>query len=129
MRTLLRKRYYCDHCNRAGGSRVHMEKHEQGCTNNPRRVCGMCRLVDSETFPIPELQRILVEEGWQALCDKVENCPACILSANRQLPAEVSASLDYEDPKLKAMGSWDFRTALKQWWDDYNENHRREGPY
>lgn len=43
MKVLLRKRYYCDYCKRAGGSRVHMEKHEKGCTNNPKRECGIRR--------------------------------------------------------------------------------------
>ena len=123
MRVLLRKRYYCDHCKHANGSRIRIEKHEKGCTNNPNRECGICRLIGSETFPIQELQRVMLEDGWQALCEKVEHCPACILAASRQLPAELLASFDYEDPKHDRKG-WDFSAALKDWWDEYNASQR-----
>lgn len=129
MRVLLRKRYYCDHCKRAGGSRVHMEKHEKGCTNNPGRVCGMCALVGSESFPAAELQRVLNTEGWQALCDKVENCPACILATQRQADTSGVPSLPYDDPRLDGLQRWSFKDALKSWWDDYNANRDDGGPY
>lgn len=35
-------RYYCDHCNKAGGHAGHMRTHEQHCTSNPFRACRMC---------------------------------------------------------------------------------------
>lgn len=40
MRELLRKRYYCDHCNRSGGSKKHMEKRwaEENEASMDRRV-------------------------------------------------------------------------------------------
>ena len=36
MRTAMRPRYYCDHCNKGNGSPSAMRRHERGCTLNPQ---------------------------------------------------------------------------------------------
>lgn len=40
----MRPRYYCEHCKKSGGSAHHMRNHEQSCTLNPDRKCGMCQM-------------------------------------------------------------------------------------
>lgn len=46
MRTKTVKRHWCDHCNKAGLSRVAMERHEQHCTMNPARNCRVCTIIN-----------------------------------------------------------------------------------
>ena len=89
-----------------------MKKHEERCTLNPNRTCGMCKLIE-ETQPdlVPALE-LLPEPSdfttvrsdsdgcgeWVSydglgeaanlvmpqLRDMLNNCPACILAALRQ---------------------------------------------
>lgn len=40
------KRYWCDHCNKAGLSARSMTTHEQHCTLNPERSCRVCNLLN-----------------------------------------------------------------------------------
>jgi hypothetical protein len=86
MRTAMRPRYYCDHCNKGNGSPSAMRRHERGCTLNPQRVCGMCAKLAADGGPEPappreELLRLLDGEGFKAMCAAANDCPACILSA------------------------------------------------
>ncbi len=46
MRMKTVKRYWCDHCNKAGLARVAMERHEQHCTMNPARDCRVCTIIN-----------------------------------------------------------------------------------
>lgn len=46
MRTKTVKRHWCDHCNKAGLSRVAMERHELHCTMNPARNCRVCTIIN-----------------------------------------------------------------------------------
>lgn len=55
MRTAMRPRYYCDHCNKGNGSPSAMRRHERGCTLNPQRVCGMCKMLADEGGPEPSV--------------------------------------------------------------------------
>lgn len=55
MKTVLRKRYYCDFCNKTGGSAFHIKKHESSCTNNPVRVCKMCKEMGIQQVSIDAL--------------------------------------------------------------------------
>ena len=90
MRTAMRPRYYCDHCNKGNGSPSAMRRHERGCTLNPARVCGMCAKLADEGGPDPapprdELRKLLDTQGFKAMCEAANDCPACILSVLRQI--------------------------------------------
>ena len=101
-------RYYCDFCKKAGCHAGHMRRHEERCTANPNRKCGMCEALGEivvqrpsdlaasinpehlETFSEAgiiagehEPGSILTLAGLDALRDKVEGCPACILATLR----------------------------------------------
>lgn len=74
MRAVKRWRYYCDHCKKVSGLRTAMEKHEKGCTLNPKRECGICGFLDGSLgTPLPEMLAILPDpakfkrmEAWDA---------------------------------------------------------------
>lgn len=112
-------RYYCDFCKKAGCSAYHIRNHEERCTMNPNRVCGMCRLMEQ---PQPELSvliallppTIIKQEGdcldwiaWKSDVDEEAallklreasgNCPACILATLRQakIPVPMVRGFDY----------------------------------
>lgn len=126
MRTALRPRYYCDHCNKGNGSPSAMRRHERGCTLNPQRECGMCRMLAEAGGPDPapprdELVRIMDTEGFAAMCKAAENCPACILAALRTK----NTKGDGETPP-GVMGpedgrqDWDYKQAKAAWWNEWN---------
>lgn len=96
-------RYYCDYCRKAGCSAGHMRKHEKGCTANPDRVCGMCKMVEGTQKPLAEL--VAVFDGWKPdttssdydpeaqrriklLEDLTDGCPACMLATARFIVAK-----------------------------------------
>ena len=88
MRTAMRPRYYCDHCNKGNGSPSAMRRHERGCTLNPQRECGMCKMVADEVegaLSRDELVRVMDEQGFKAMCEAANHCPACILAALRTM--------------------------------------------
>ena len=132
MRTAMRPRYYCDHCNKGNGSPGAMKRHEGGCTLNPQRVCGMCKMVADDHEPAPprdELVSVMDEQGFAAMCKVAHDCPACILTAlrtfntkgDRETPGGV---LGPEDGRQ----AWSYTQAKHAWWDDWNSGaHEREG--
>ena len=136
MRTAMRPRYYCDHCNKGNGSPSAMRRHERGCTLNPQRVCGMCKMLADEGGPEPapprdELVRIMDADGFAAMCKAAEDCPACILAALRTKNFKGDAEsppgvLGPEDGRE----SWSYKTAKQAWWDAWNSSaYEREWPY
>lgn len=122
MKTLLRPRYYCEHCKKSGGSASHISRHEKSCTNNPNRVCRMCAAGELSQIQIAEL--ILAVKADEAAFEEVSDtfaipsmehmtrlanltyCPACILAAIRQ--AKACVSFQYDDLK-------------KEFWDRVND--------
>ncbi len=127
MRTAMRPRYYCDHCNKGNGSPSAMRRHERGCTLNPQRVCGMCKMVADEVegaLSRDELVRVMDEQGFKAMCEAANHCPACILSALRTKNFKGAAEtppgvLGPEDGRE----SWSYKQAKDSWWKDYNSAH------
>lgn len=123
MKTAMRPRYYCDHCNKGNGSPSAMRRHERGCTLNPQRICGMCAKLADEVEGVPsrdELVRIMDANGFKAMCEAANNCPACILSALR--------TKNYFDNETgpgvagpeDGRESWSYTKAKEQWWKDWN---------
>jgi hypothetical protein len=99
-----------------------MRRHELGCTLNPRRVCGMCKMVADEVDPAPprgELVRVMDEQGFKAMCEAANNCPACILAAlrtkNIKDPGEGPCVAGPEDGRE----SWSYTQAKAAWWESF----------
>ena len=129
-------RFYCDFCKKANCSSFSISKHERGCTANPERQCGVCRIIaksngDKPPAGLAELITMLPEiddneifnmmtEGtksgtraWsvlEKLREAAHGCPACILAAIRQSPT-------------MSIGSYlgfDFKAEMKAFWEEYN---------
>lgn len=132
MRTAMRPRYYCDHCNKGNGSPSAMRRHERGCTLNPQRVCGMCKMLADEGGPEPapardELVRILDADGFKAMCAAANDCPACILSALRTknvFDDELGPMVSGPDD---GRNGWNYKQAKEQWWKEWNSNQVEHG--
>lgn len=111
-------RYYCEHCKKSGCSARHIRHHEERCTMNPDRKCGMCaNLLKVEQQPtetllalLPEPESLWSDGGGEAfgfiytenlqtamkkLREVTEDCPACILAALRQKGIPVALINDF----------------------------------
>ncbi len=137
MRTRRRNRYYCDFCKKSGCSAFYMKKHEDHCTMNPNRKCGMCEVIGNTPHNLPDLISLLpnpeeyltnhekgdfsfeiftgLEEAVNSvlndLYEKTEGCPACILAALRQAKIPV--------PMIT---KFNFTEACNDFWKQFNED-------
>ncbi len=126
MRTAMRPRYYCDHCNKGNGSPSAMRRHERGCTLNPQRVCGMCAKLAEDGGPEPapprdELLRLLDSEGFKAMREAANDCPACILSALRARNTDSDEAPFYVPGPEDGRNEWSYTTAKAEYWRGHNE--------
>lgn len=132
----MRPRYYCEHCKKGSGSPSAMKRHESGCTANPGRVCRMCAMLADEGGPDPapqrdELIKIMDEQGFKAMCDAANGCPACILSALRTKNFKGDAEsppcvLGPEDGRE----TWSYKQAKDDWWSEWNSGqYEKYHPY
>jgi len=116
MRKKMVWRYYCDYCKTSKGTKKSMEHHEERCTMNPNRKCGLCAMVGGGYGQLEEGLSALKpygdfvkkpDEAWggtlprgaeQKLRDAVDNCPVCMLAAIRQFGLETGQmpGFDYE---------------------------------
>jgi len=134
MRTVMRPRYYCDHCDKGNGSPSAMKRHEAGCTMNPKRVCGMCRMLAEEGGPEPapprdELLRILDAQGFKAMCEAANDCPACILSALRARNERSEFGSFVVAGPEDGRNEWSYTQAKQVWWNEWNAGvAEREAP-
>lgn len=136
MKTVLRKRYYCEFCKKAGGSAYHMRIHEERCTLNPKRKCGVCVMLTEEQPTMAALRKPfagieLTKDEWGnvsfdtgavdlALAQVREvsnNCPACIMAAIRQSGIPVPAVSDFN-----------FTKEMRSVWSDINNAAQYEPP-
>ena len=85
----------------------------------------MCQLAGHVQRPMAELQAAF-DNGFKALAEAANECPACILAAQRQY----LSSLDPDDWPLyddkRNNGEWDFKAACKAFWANYNEQHHSD---
>lgn len=130
-------RYWCDFCNKGGNSGGHMKHHEERCTLNPNRTCGMCKagneqqmsmgdMLDLLPDPSPFVRTMSLDDGsfgWNyhddSLFEEVTkslvklravtgNCPACILAAMRQKKIPIRKE------------TFDFKKECDSWWAEFN---------
>jgi len=126
MRERTVRRYYCDHCKKAGGSRFHMESHEKHCTKNPDRSCRMCDQLGECVTPVPVMHDAMRANGMAGLREASNRCPACMLTAVRLFPmvypepwpakmtdAEESAYLMQSDAT-----ALDYKAECARFWND-----------
>lgn len=147
MRMKMVKRFWCDHCNKAGLSAHAMANHEKRCTMNPARKCRVCTLwadgSDDPETPLAELIALLpapVEPDWKrydgnaqpefyaymeaanaaipALRKAARGCPACMLAAIRQR--------GISPPMLDG---FDFKKEMADVFAEVNVERRENMPY
>lgn len=127
----MRPRYYCDHCNKGNGSPSAMRRHERGCTLNPLRVCGMCAKLHEAGGPEPapprdELLRLLDAEGFEAMREAANRCPACILTALRSRNAKSEfGSFTVAGPE-DGRNEWSYATEKVEYWKAHNDHEARD---
>lgn len=130
MRQKLRMRYYCDFCKKSGCSKHHIQRHENGCTLNPDRKCGMCKFVDmkDEQKPMAELIQALTDGGFPELRSVTNCCPSCMLAALRLAPEaglkykihpkgefpEIGVTDEYKEPICDGRFQFNAREAIKE---------------
>ena len=130
-------RYYCEFCKKSGCSCYHLRRHEERCTKNPNRLCGMCKMRE---LPQPELKDLMailpdpekykslpdefdsvsyigleeaVSKVYNKLFNEAEGCPACIMAALRQKGIPV--------PMVE---EFNFTEECKSIWADINAANR-----
>lgn len=108
-------RYYCDFCKKAGCSAAHMKRHEERCTANPNRICGMCVLTGRVQVKIADVISTLpaepkgdfvfskAQKEWeerviQLIDDAVDDCPVCKFAVLRQAGISLfDISFDFQE--------------------------------
>ncbi len=140
MKKVKRWRYYCDFCKKSGGSKYHMERHENTCTMNPNRDCNMCEYSGGSPTMLPDIIQVVMDnietahsEGidgdfieWQkfkdgiteqSVIEKIEvvsGCPACFLAAIRQTKT------------TDLFPSFDFKERKNEMFEEHNEDRRKQ---
>lgn len=114
-------RYYCDFCKKSGCSKSHLQHHEERCTLNPNRTCGVCKMLKEIQPPLETLVAVLpspqgqelhdekydydyfpesfttsCNEALKGLRDAANDCPACILAAIRLSGIPVPVVSDFD---------------------------------
>jgi hypothetical protein len=131
MRSFIRTRYGCDYCKKVGGSKRHMAKHEEGCTNNPSRVCRLHEVVTGgEEIPptVQELMTALEDGGYPLLVEVSHNCPACKLAALRQSWVKPDDDEPWPAEPQDGREKFDFKAELASVWSEHNSREREDGP-
>lgn len=123
-------RFYCEHCKKSGCSGGHISRHERGCTRNADRACGVCRVFELQSKPLPELIAFcktkaaagdsidgnpddsslwLDEVDVKALRELADQCPACMLAALRQSDTYAGSQ------------HYGFKEEMKSLWNEKNQ--------
>ena len=127
-------RYYCEFCKKSGGSAGHLKKHEERCTMNPNRHCGVCDLKGKIQQPamrdllalVPRWEEITQEDSYgfisvkdkeilgeclKKLREASDSCPACIMAAFRQRGIPVPEVSDFS-----------FTEEMNAVWHEFNNS-------
>lgn len=147
MKTKLVKRYWCDHCNKAGLQAGGMRRHEQHCTMNPARSCRVCSLKqvcgDDGGAPLADLMNLLpdyMDAEWdhltgretnryQAFLDNLEIAMHCLRGASDGCPACIMAALRQKGIPVPMVDGFDFKKEMQVIFDRANEFREEQGGY
>lgn len=127
MRTKKVIRYYCDFCNKGMFRSPSMKHHEEVCTKNINRFCGICndlagkrnfiKLIEEfktrckELYNLDEFIGLKAEkESLDWLKNEVDGCPACMLTVLRL-------------GKIYAI-DFDYKKQHEDFWHEKNEAER-----
>lgn len=83
----------------------------------------MCDIIGEVQKPMSELIQAYIS-GFKELEEAANNCPACMLAAQRQFwsnPENMNEEINKRFMNRNDGSDWDFRTAVKEFWRDYNE--------
>ena len=115
-----------------------MERHEESCTMNPNRACGMCKQTNEEQPKMADMIKALdvinivvtkddygetytmlgdEKEALEKLREAANGCSICMFAALRQ----------HGYPFL--FQSFDFKAEKKSFWGDVNESRMDSGDY
>lgn len=103
-----------------------MEKHEQGCTLNPNRVCGMCKLLGNKSTPIENLVNMVRglspsdDDAIRRYREFAGHCPACMLAGLR-----FAHKNDDQEFYVTFGGAFKWKDEAERFWNEIN-THRRE---
>lgn len=106
MKTLTKKVYYCDYCNKHRLVSNVIKDHEEHCTLNPNRLCGMCgyKGIQQPTFEVEVLgEADFNKHIAQEDIDKIEkefDCPICVLAFFRINFPKVFVEFDWKTKAL-----------------------------
>ena len=130
MRREKRWRYYCDHCKKSGGSSYHMKRHENGCTLNPERTCGLCEQTGQDLHPhVIKFATGLMQDNSskkiKELRDSIGSCPACILSVLRRS----GMYEEKENPVWIDRKDFDYQKEHNEWWAEENSARLESSGY
>jgi hypothetical protein len=114
MKTKRVLRYYCDHCKKGGQRKDCIARHEIRCIRNPLRICGFCIHDGRQSGNLEQLIAALIDEGLDALREKANNCPGCILAAIAQ--SKILHKGDDEDGPVWI--DFDYKKAVEEFWDE-----------
>ena len=79
---------------------------------------------------LTELVKIMDAQGFTAMCEAANKCPACILAALRvrNMPADAEGPGRVAGPE-DGRNEWSYAQAKTQWWAEWNSAQaEREGP-
>ena len=113
-------RYECEFCGKSNCSASSISRHENRCTKNPNRICGVCNRLIGEIQPnLKDLQKLLPSEQWyvetspegcdlydaydedvlnaafEKIFEAAHGCPACTAAAMRQAGIPLQAVTDF----------------------------------
>lgn len=146
MRVRKVNRYYCDFCKKANLSRFHMANHERGCTLNPARVCGVCKLVDDgrdcdyvavpladmvAMLPDPQLYPLIIDgQDVGSFDDTLTRVANAVLPALRNAagdcPACVMAAIRQRGIPMPMVTDFNWTKEMADVWASINDAKRSE---
>lgn len=149
MRVKKVNRYYCDFCKKSGCSAGVLKRHEDACTLNPNRKCGMCKAMgtcaDCDERSVADLIKLIPsdlkdEKPWHQICvedrptwDHVDKVVAPVLAALREkaenCPVCIFSALRQGGAIQTFFGHFKLKDEIKARWDEINEAKDRAEVY
>jgi len=77
-----------------------------------------------------ELIRVMDANGFAAMCEVANHCPACILSALRTKNGLDPETGPYVAGPADGREAWDYKQSKEVWWSDFSDRRQEhESPY
>ena len=143
-------RYWCEFCKKAGLSSGHMRRHENGCTLNPGRICGVCKMDHGDFSPTNPAEQKPITEMIALLPDsdkfKVDNetggfyfsndltkavneALPKLREASGNCPACIMAALRQRHIPVPMATDFNWTKEMGEIWSNINESRRGADDY